>query len=239
MRNRFGKIAAALAAAVSLAGCFTVSQSDYPQVEFTPAPAGAKVALTGFAATYTTYTPVYGYATVWNSSPGYYRHGRYYGGWAYPQTVSTTTYVPETGLTTAYVEKAQDAVETAGFVVSATNASYIIDVKFSGPAISDGDRACEAATVLLSLLTADWTRETWTARLKVTEAATGKVALLRNYVQEYSAAVWGPIPVFSPASASATDSGYAKNWCLSALTERTVADATAFIAGAAGKAAGK
>ena len=138
--------------------------------------------------------------------------------------------MPETGITPAYAEKAQDAFESAGFVLGQTNAQYIVDVKFSGPIITDGNRMAEAATVLLSLLTADYTCETWTARLKITEVATGKVLLLKNYAQEYYATVWGPIPIFSPFSAEAAESSYAKSWSLSALTERAVADATAFLA---------
>ena len=226
-------VASAVPAAVAgmlLSGCFTLAQSDYPAVALTSAqPAGRRIAISGFEATYTTYTPVYGYSTVWGATPGYYRHGRYHGGYLYPQTMSTTTYVPETGITPAYAEKAQDAFESAGFVLGQTNAQYIVDVKFTGPIITDGNRMAEAATVLLSLLTADYTCETWTARLKITEVATGKVLLLKNYAQEYYATVWGPIPIFSPFSAEAAESSYAKSWSLSALTDRAVADATAFL----------
>ena len=227
-------VASAVPAAVAgmlLSGCSTLAKSDYPAVEMTSAkPAGRSIAISGFETTYTTYTPVYGYSTVWGATPGYYRHGRYYGGYLYPQTMSTTTYVPETGITAAYAEKAQDAFEGAGFVVGSTNAQYIVDVKFSGPVITDGDRMAEAATVILTLFTADYTCETWTARLKITETATGKVVFLKNYAQEYYATVWGPIPIFSPFSADAVESAYAKSWSLSALTERTVSDATAFLA---------
>ena len=218
-------------AGMLLSGCFTLAKSEYPAVEMSGAkPAGRCIAISGFATTYTTYTPVYGYSTVWGATPGYYRHGRYHGGYLYPQTLSTTTYVPETGVTTAFAEKAQDTFEAAGFVVGATNAQYIVDVKFSGPLVTDGSRVAEAATVLFSLLTADYTRETWTARLKITETATGRVVLMRNYSQEYHATVWGPIPIFSPFSADDVEPAYAKSWALSALTDRTVSEATAFLA---------
>lgn len=225
------RLAIASAAAVALAGCFTISQTEYPQVVFSrPSGDAPAIAISGFAATYTTYTPVYGYATVWESTPGYYRRGRYYDGWCYPRTVSTTTYVPETGVTTEYAEKAQEAFESAGFVVAPSNAVYVVDVKFSGPVVTDGDRTASAATLILSLFTADYTHRVWNARLKVTDAATGRVLLHKNYDQDYAASIWGPLPIFSPAGAQETDLGYIKNWCLSALTDRTVADASAFIA---------
>jgi len=231
IRLAVASVVPAAFAGMLLSGCFTLAKSDYPAVEMTSAkPAGRSIAISGFETTYTTYTPVYGYSTVWGATPGYYRHGRYYGGYLYPQTMSTTTYVPETGITTAYAEKAQDAFEGAGFIVGSTNTQYIVDVKFSGPVITDGDRMAEAATVILTLFTADYTCETWTARLKITETATGKVVFLKNYAQEYYATVWGPIPIFSPFSADAAESAYAKSWSLSALTERTVSDASAFLA---------
>jgi len=222
----------AVAASALLAGCFTVTQSEFPEVQMQPAPKDAvvRIQLSGFETTFTSYLPVYGYSTMWVSEPGYYRRGRYYGGWSHPETVSTTTYVPRTELTTAYAEMAQDAAESAGFVVSPTNAQYAVDVKFSGPVVTDGDRVAEAACMLLSLLTADYTAETWSARLKITATASGKVVFLRSYEQKYSASAWGLVPLFGPLSADVVSSGYSKNWCLSALTRRTMADATAFMA---------
>ena len=214
-----------------LAGCFTVSQTEYPSVADVKAPENAgAIALSGFEATVTSYVPIYGYATVWRSDPGYYRHGRYHYGRSYPETVSTTTYLPQTDITTAYAEKAQDAFESAGFIVGASNATHIVDVKFSGPAVTDGDRFAEFATLVLTLLTADRTDEVWSARMKITDSASGKVVFSRVYEQDYSAVSWGLVPLFGPLSADAVQSSYSKNWCLSALTDRAVADATAFLA---------
>ena len=115
-------------------------------------------------------------------------------------------------------------------IVAATNAAYVVDVKFSRPVYDDGDLAAAAATSILSLFTADYICRRWDARMKVIDAATGKVLMLQNYSQEYYASVWSPFPIFGPASATATELSYAKNWALSALTDRTVADATAFLA---------
>lgn len=220
--------------ALALGGCLTVSQTPYPAVEVTQAKASAPtVALSGFEATVTRYVPIYGYATVWNSTPGHYHRGHYHGGYAYPETVSTTTYVPQTQMTSAYVEKAQDLMEKAGFLVSVTNAARSVDVRFSGPIVTDGDELAEFASMLFTAFLADYSRAKWTARLKVADTATGRVLLHRDYVQEYSAWAVGLIPLFSPLSADAVQSDYIQNWCLSALTDRAMADATAFLSGQA------
>ena len=52
-----------IAPIVLLAGCFTLKQTEMPSVQFSRAPEGrdVAVAVSGFAATITTYTPVYGY----------------------------------------------------------------------------------------------------------------------------------------------------------------------------------
>lgn len=217
--------------ALGLTGCFTLSQADYPAVQMSRAPeTAAAVALRGFEATVTSFVPVYGTMTVWNASPSYVHHGHHHRGYMYPETVTTTTYVPQTDLTTAYVEKAQELLESAGFVVSGANAARVVEVKFSGPAQSDGDVTAEVLTMLFSIFTADYTAETWSARLKISDPATGRVLLNQTYSQEYTACVWGPIPLFSPLTADAVDAGYIQNWCLSALTDRAMADATAFLA---------
>lgn len=224
------KFLTVIAAAAIAQGCFTISQSEYPAVELAQAKGDdVRISLSGFETTDILYTPVYGYSTVWGGSPGYWHRGHYHGGAIYPQTVSTTTYIPERRISTDFAERAQDAFESAGFIVSATNQAYTIDLKFTGVVKTDADSTREAACMLLSLLTADWTRETWNARLKITDSASGKVLFSRTYSQTYSAAVWGPIPLFSPLSSTEVSDSYIKGWCLSALTDRAVSDATAYL----------
>lgn len=222
----------ALVAALALGGCFTLSQSEYPAVETAKPGAVSAVRLSGFEATVTEFVPIYGYATVWNTSPGYCHRGHCHRGWSYPETVSTTTYVPDTRITTAYVEKAQEAFETAGWTVGTTNAPVIVDVSFSGPGATDADAVNEFFIMLFTAFTVDHERDVWSARLKITDAASGKVLFARRYEQEYTATVFGLVPIFSPLSADVVQGGYIKNWCLSALTDRAVADAAAFLSGA-------
>ncbi len=233
--------ALALAALAAVSGCFTVHHCRYPQVKMSDAPSGrsVRVQISGFEASITSYMPVYGYETVWRRSPGYYRHGHYRYGALYPETYSTTTYVPQTSLTTAYAERAQEALEESGFVVDATNADFRVDVKFSGPAVDDGDRTAEALWLILSGLSADYGAQTWTAKLKVYDAKSSRLLMHHEYSEKYTAAVWGPIPIFSPACSDQTSGNVMQNWCLSALTDRIMADATAFMASDSASEGGK
>ena len=70
------------------------------------------------------------------------------------------------------------------------------------------------------------------ARLKITETASGRVVFSHDYEQEYVAWSVGLVPIFSPLSAETVQADYIQNWCLSALTDRAIADATAFLSGA-------
>lgn len=223
-----------LTCAAAFAGCFTVHHSEFPEVEMTRLPEDheVRVALSGFEATVTSYLPVNTQTTVWNDGPRYYhRHGRhtaYYG----PQTETwtSTTYIPQVHEDDTYIKFATDTLEGAGCVIATTNIDYVIDVAFSGPFISNTDRAVEAMWIVFSLLSADYSAQVWNARLKIRDGESGKVLLMKDYSQKCSAAVWGPIPIFSPLSASDTGDAALQAWSLSALTSRTMADATAFIA---------
>ena len=102
--------------------------------------------------------------------------------------------------------------------------------------MSDGERAAEAAWTIFSLLTADYGVHTWTAKLKVYDVDTGKLLMHCDYSERYSALVWGPIPLFSPAGSDKTSANSMQSWCLMALTDRAMADATAFLASQANTA---
>jgi len=222
-----------LASATLLAGCFTLYRSDYPEVRMSPLPndVETRVKIVGFDATVTSYLPVYGHETVWHSSPGYWHRGRYryYGGMS-STTYSATTYIPHTTQTRAYADRAKDALEDAGFTVSDEGAEYRVEVRFSGPYVDSGDRTAQALWLVCSVLSADYAAQTWTAKLRIYEAKTDRLAMSREYSQKYQAAVWGPIPILSPSAADDADSSVAQDWCLSVLTDRTVSDASAFLA---------
>lgn len=223
-----------LACATALAGCFTVHHSEFPEVEMSHLPDGceARVALAGFEATVTSYLPVSTHTTMWDGGPGYYhrrgRHAAYIG--PHTETWTSTTYIPQVREDNTYIKFATDTLEGAGCIIAATNLDYVVDVAFSGPEISNTDRAVEAMWIILSLLSADYSAQEWGARLKIRDGESGKVLLMRDYTQKCSAAVWGPIPIFSPLSATDTGDNAMQAWSLSALTSRVMADATAFIA---------
>ena len=170
-----------------------------------------------------------GLETVYGYNRGWWHHGRYYAGYYGPSTYSTTTYLPQTAPTTAFIERAQEALEGAGFGVNATGATYRVEVKFSGPVVTDGDRTAQALWLILSALSADYGAQTWTARLKIYDVASGDLAMHADYEQKASAAVWGPLPILSPAGSDQTDYNSLQCWALTALTDRAMADATAYL----------
>lgn len=220
------RITAAVSLSLLFAGCFTVSETQFPEIAHTSVDPDKSlgVQLSGFEATVTTYIPVYGYETVYASRPG--RRRRHH----YARVVSSETYVPQVSSTAAYMRRAVDTLEKCGFTVQTSAPRYRIDVVFSGPFVSDAENVSSFALALFSFLTADYGVQTWTARMKIYDNATGKVCLYRDYVQKYESCVWGPIPIFSPAGSDKSDCNYMQSWCLSALTDSAMADATAFLA---------
>ena len=216
--------------ALGLAGCISFNETEYPAVSAPSLPKDReiRVQVAGFDAMFTSYTPVYGYSTVVGGDYWYGHHGRYYGG-PYMTTVATETYIPQAAPTTMFRDRATETLEKCGFVLQAPNPAYRIEVTFSGPFISDGDYAKVLAWNILTILTADYGTQTWTAKLKLYGVATGKLLLSRDYSQKYEVTVWGPIPIFSPGAASKTKYNAIQSWCLTALTDLSVADAVDFL----------
>ncbi len=221
-------------ALTACAGCFTMCETPYPEVEMTSAGEGEMaVQLAGFEANVTTYLPVYEYETFYTYRPR--RRGGYWG----PSTVSTQTYVPQTSTTKAFLDRATEIFETHGFNLKTTNPVYRVEVKFSGPFVTDTDRGISVLWTVLSIFSADYGVQQWGAKLNIYDIATGKLLMHKDYDERYQTVVWGPLPLFSPAGSDKTDGGKIQCRCLSALTDRAVADATAFIAGRAGKQSSK
>ena len=221
--NTTVKMSMSAAALFALCGCFVLNQSEYPAVEMSNVASGAAVRLSGFDATVTTYVPVYGYETVYHMGP-YRRH------WGpYATTYATETYIPQSVRTNAFIDRAGELLEQSGCLLRTENPDYTVDVKFSGPIVTDGEKAAGAAWTLLTALTADYGCQTWTAKLRIYDAKEGKLLMFSDYDQRYSALVWGPIPLFSPSGSDKTSYNMMQSWCLTALTDRAMADATAFL----------
>lgn len=211
-----------------LVGCWTVRESERPDVSLGKLPEGRvmRVQLAGFDAMVTSYLPAYGYSTVtcWGDSWGGWRGRRRQAGFGMT-TVSTTEFVPQVAKTSAYRDRAADALERAGCILQAAEPERRIEVRFDGPFDEDGDGWAKFGWMACTVFTANFDAQTWTAKLKIHDCKTGRLLYENDFSQRYEAVVWGPIPIFSPGSSEKTSSGYMQHVCLTSLTDQAVADA--------------
>jgi len=218
-------------ACLAFAGCWTFEQCEYPQTVLAQVAPGRDVTvrLSGFETTVTTYDSAYSYTTV--TEPYHYRdrHGHYHGAWG-TSTYRTETLVPRTRPTKLFLDRATELMEKAGFVMRSPNPRFGVEVKFDGPFSEDGDNASMFCWTLFTLFTADRGIQNWSAKLKIYDLASGRLLLEHSYTERYQATVWGPVPFSAVMGTDATSPGNMKGWCLSALTDRAIADATAFLA---------
>jgi len=214
-------------AASALSGCWTFSTTEYPATQLAQAPAGTNVTVgvTGFAAMQTLYRDVVGYSTVY--VPGCY--GRYRCRPGYFATVPSSYMVAEAAPTDVFLLRARDSFERAGYSVGAATPDLTVDVVFGGPLVDGGDQAAGLAWPVFTLFFCDYEAVAWTAQLRIRDNRTGKLVFSNDYVQRYETKVFGLIPLFGIASCTETSPGYMQGWCLSALTDRAVADATSFL----------
>jgi hypothetical protein len=215
-------------AAAVLSGCFVCSETRFPEVKSSALPQGRdmQVQLSGFEATVTTYVPVFGYETVFSSRPMSRRCRHPH---VYSTTYATQTYVPQSATTSVFAERAAETLEKGGYILQGTSPRYRIEVKFGGPYTSDGDSAKSAMWSIFTVFTAGYGTQTWSAKLRIYDVATGKLAFHKDYSQRYEAVVWGPIPLFSPAGSETISYASMQSWCLSALTDTAVAEAMDFL----------
>jgi len=223
----------AYASAMVLAGCFTLHRSPQTQSVMTRAPEGkdVKVALSGFAATITEYIPVYGHETVYVDDGWYGRRGRraWYGG--HFVTSTSETFIPQIKASEAFLRRAQAHLEENGFLLRASPADFTVDVSFDGPFVTASEQAVEWTWMICSILSAEYSTQTWTAKLKVYDNKTGRIVFHRDYSQKFEDVVWSPLFFVGLAGYSENTYNFMQSWCLSALTDRACADATAFLAG--------
>lgn len=222
------KMMIAPAVAAALAGCFTLKETPYPETQLSKLPDGKEmsVQLRGFKALVTEYMSVYGYDTVWVEDHPY---GRY--GWApgHYLTIPSAAYVPHVSESDVFMQRAKTLAESSGFVTMAQQPDYIVETVFGGPFVTDGERGIAALWQILSLLSADYGAQTWTAKLKIYDNKTGKLVFSHDYSQRYEVTVWGPLPIFSPSCSSKNTCAAMQSWCLTALTDRVMADVAAFL----------
>lgn len=215
-----------------VAGCFTLKRTEMPRVEMSRAPEGrdVKVAVAGFAATITDYVPIYGYQTVYvDHGPSYGRRGRRYWSGGHYETVSSETLVPQVHASEAFVQRARTLLEDAGYLVRTPQPDYTVEVTFGGPFVRDDERAVEFAWMFCSVFSAEYATQTWTAKLRVYDVKTGRVLFTKDYDQKYENCVWSPLFFIGLAGYTENTFNFMQSWCLTALTDRTIADATAFL----------
>ena len=212
-----------------LAGCWTVRETDHavPPISSLPAGKETKVRVSGFESTVMTYDMAYTYGTGnvggWYDYRGCYRSG--FGSGMY----SSTTYIPRVEETKVYQDRATDLLEHAGCIVKAKDPQYGIEVRFDGPFFESGDAWAEVGWLVCTILTADFQAQSWTAKLRIHDLGTGKLLHEKDIVERDEAVVWGPIPLISPSTSPRTSPGTMKEKCLSALTDKAVAEAIAFL----------
>lgn len=218
---------ALLLTAASMCGCWTFNESPYPETEVSQAPNGTNitVGVTGFAATLTEYATVHEYRTVY--VPGYV--GRRYARPGHYETVPSIAYIPQLRTTDIFLRRARDNFEKAGYAVAAATPDWTVDVEFAGPVKTDADMMKQLAWVLGTVFFCDWDTVTWTAKLRVRDNRTGRLVFHRDYSQRYETNVFGLIPLFGISSCRTTSAVHMQAWCLAALADRAVADASSFL----------
>ena len=228
MRFDIAKAIMGAAAAAALSGCWTFGETEFPEVavaQASGATTNTTLAVSGFEATLTEYEAIHSYSTVY--VPGYY--GRRYYSPAHFETVPTVSMVPQHRSTDIYLRRAQDDFEKAGFLLGSETADVRVDVRFEGPLETSADGWKSFGWELFTLFMCDYGSATWTAKLRIRDAKTGRLLFHHAYVQEFETHVFGLVPLFGISSSDATSSARMQMWCLAALTDRAVADATAFL----------
>lgn len=212
-----------------LAGCFTLSESEFPQVSVPKSPEGReiKLQLAGFEAVVTSYATVYGYQTAMCGyyGPGWYGPAYYCG----PTTVATTSYVPQAAPDKTFINRATDTLERAGFLLRTAVPDYRAEVQFTGPYETDGTTLKNFAWSLFTIFTANRVCRSWKAQLKIYSASTGKLLKASDFEQEYEVLVWGPIPFFSPLSSEKVAYNHTQGWALTALTDKAISEISEFL----------
>ena len=233
IRNSIIRTFAYSTISLCLSGCWTFREAAHPEIAVPALPSDkdVRVQLAGFDATVTTYDTAYGYGTMtgFGGMPYYGRRGRYYGGGYGMATCQTTEFIPHREATSVYRNRAADALERAGCILQTKDPQYRVEVRFEGPFSESGDGWATAGWIICTLFTADYGAADWSAKLKIHDMKTGKMIHEKDFTERDEAVVWGPIPIFSPASGSRNSASTMKDICLTALTDRTVAEAVSFL----------
>jgi len=220
------KIASVFFCAVSLflAGCWTVSETEYPTVSVAEGK-GVRVKLANFRSGIYNYVPVEGHESMTTNAMDELLVNQT------RVTDTETSWRMQHAASGRLVSRMVAELKRRGYVIDMKKPQYVIDVQFSGPVFPGYDVLRQVCYGICTLFTAENMSVTWSATLKVRDGATDKVVYRKDFEQTYDVTVWGPVPVASPACCAKTSHAGANSWALTALADCALADATAFIAG--------
>lgn len=219
-------LASALAAVLS--GCWTVSETEFPAVSTTPAPAGKSVIVkfANFRTGLYNYKAVEGHETMQGTADLDTVKKEFQQ--AYVD--SSMSWMLQSSASGALVSRAMTELTRQGYIVDPKRAKYQIEVAYKGPVLPEHDVLRQFGYYLCTLFTAENTKVTWTASLSVRDVKTDEELFAKDYTQEYEVMTWGPLPFFSPCFSLKTSVTHASSWALTALTDVAISEASDFIA---------
>ena len=211
-----------------LSGCWTVSETEYPDVEVARLPAGkaVSVSLSGFEVELQKYVPVEGHEQMKTNAAD-----RTDGPCVKASSATNVFYATRSTVSSKLMDRASIGLERKGFEIKAMKPQYVIDMKYEGPFDRDYDAFKWLGLSLCTLFTADKNVETWTGRMRVFDYTSKKEVFVKHYTNECAVTVWGPIPIASPACHPQITCTACSSHALTAMTDEAIADASKFIAG--------
>ena len=214
-------------------GCWTLSETEYPETKIDRVPAGKKVSVyfDGFDAPAQEYVPVDGHEQMLLPSTDDCVDGP----WVKGSANTNVAYTADKSVARTLIDRACVAFERRGYDIRVLNPDYLVEVRLSGPVYPERDVLRQLGWMVCTLFTAENVKVTWTAKLRVYDrkhdGKYAKSAFEKEYVQEYELTEWGPIPVASPGCSHKVPPSAFNSWAMTALADAACTDAAAFIAG--------
>ena len=211
---------------LAVSGCWTLSETDYPEVAINRLPAGKTVLVScdNFGGGPFKYVPVAGHEVMATNVDDRLD------GPCQKEDLRSTNGMGLLALATSRLQSRVEAgLERKGYTIKHLNPKYAIALTFEGLSPRDYTVLKQLGLGLCTLFTMEKEVVSWKARLRIRDQQSRKIVFEREYEQEYEVSVWGPIPVASPACHPKITENAANCWALTALADRATADAAAFL----------
>ena len=218
---------AAVSVSLLISGCWTVSETEFPDVEVARLPAGktVSVSLSGFEVELQKYVPVEGHEQMKTNSAD-----RVDGPCVKASGATNVFFATRSTVSSKLMDRASIGLERKGFEIKTMKPQYVIDMQYEGPFDRDYDAFKWLGLGICTIFTADKNVETWIGRMRVFDYASKKRVFVKHYTNECAIAVWGPIPVASPGCHPKITCTACSSQALTAMTDEAIADASKFIA---------